>query len=63
MSAPEPRRARQRRLLLVLGIVLGLGGLAVLLLARRLPLPLRIEAGMGDLVAAAAVLLFRWQNR
>jgi hypothetical protein len=56
-------RARQRNLLLGLGLVLIAGGALEILLARRLPLPLRLEAAAVDFVAAAAVLLFRYQNK
>lgn len=53
---------KQSRVLLVLGVLLAAGGLATVVFARKLPLPLRIEAAFWDLVAAAAILLFRRQR-
>jgi len=55
-------KAGQSRLLRVLAWALALGGIAVLVLVRRLPLFLRLETGFGNLVAAAALWLYRRQN-
>jgi hypothetical protein len=55
-------RAAQRRALLALAWLLALAGAAVLLLVRRLPLFLRLETGFGNLVAAAALWLYRRQH-
>lgn len=55
-------RRRQSRTLLALGLLLIAAGLATVLLARRLPLLLRLEAAFWDLVAASGLLLFRRQN-
>jgi hypothetical protein len=57
-----PARARQKRILLLLGVGLGLAGIVVLLFVRRLPFPLRLEIACTDLLAAAALLAFRRQN-
>lgn len=57
-----PDRARQKRILLGLGVVLGIAGIAVLLFVKRLPFPLRLEIAFTDLLAAAALLVFRRQN-
>jgi lauroyl/myristoyl acyltransferase len=55
-------KASQSRLLLVLAWILALGAAAVLLFVRRLPLFLRLETGLGNLIAAAALWLYRRQN-
>lgn len=50
-------RARQRRMLLILGPALIVGGLVVLLFLTRMPLPLRILVGLTDIVAGCVLLL------
>ncbi|MDP3073721.1 MAG: hypothetical protein Q8N18_25780 [Opitutaceae bacterium] len=55
-------RARQRRLLLILGPALIVGGAAVLFLVTRMPLPLRILVGLTDIVAGCALLLVARQK-
>jgi len=54
---PAARLARQKRTATILAGVLILGGLAVLFLVQRMPLPLRILVGLGDLVAGCVLLL------
>lgn len=54
---PAEQRARQRRLLLILGPALIAGGLAVLIFVTRMPLPLRIIVGLTDIIAGCALLL------
>jgi uncharacterized membrane protein HdeD (DUF308 family) len=61
MSAVQ-QRARQRRLLLILGPALIAGGLAVLFLVTRMPLPLRIIVGLTDIVAGCVLLLVARQK-
>ncbi|MBL9187294.1 MAG: hypothetical protein JNK23_07450 [Opitutaceae bacterium] len=61
MTAPE-QRARQRRLLLILGPALIAGGLAVLFFVTRMPLPLRIVVGLTDVVAGCVLLLVARQK-
>jgi uncharacterized membrane protein HdeD (DUF308 family) len=56
-AEPGNARARQRRLLLILGPLLIAGGLAVLFLVTRMPLPLRIIVGLTDIVAGCVLLL------
>ena len=58
----ELTRARQKVILIVLSMVLTFGGFVVLLVLRRMPLPMRIVVGFGDFVAASALLLFLRQN-
>ena len=50
-------RERQKRTLLILAIVLIAGGATVLLLLQRMPLPLRILVGLGDIVAGCGLLV------
>jgi hypothetical protein len=53
----DARHARQKRTLSVLAAALIAGGLAVLLLLDRIPLPLRLLIGLGDLIAGAVLLV------
>ena len=50
-------RERQKRTLVALAILLIAGGAAVLLLLNRMPLPLRILIGLGDIVAGCGLLV------
>jgi hypothetical protein len=54
---PVVRLARQKRTATILAVVLLLGGLAVLFFVRRIPLPLRLLVGLGDIVAGCVLLL------
>lgn len=56
MSSPSPL-ARQRRILITLAFVLIASGLAVLLLLKRMPLPLRILVGLMDVFAGLGFLV------
>src|SRR5215212_5980959 len=55
MAAPnaplDPRRARQKASVTVLGVGLIVAGLVVALLLHRIALPLRLLIGLGDVVA------------
>ena len=51
------RRTRQERSIIILAILLIVGGAAVLLLVHRMPLPLRILIGLGDIVAGCGLLV------
>lgn len=50
-------RARQKRTLGILAVVLIAGGLVVLLLLQRMPLPLRILVGLSDVIAGCVLLV------
>ncbi len=50
-------RARQKRTLLLLASLLIVGGLVILFLLQRMPLPLRILVGLTDVVAGAVLLV------
>lgn len=54
---PAVQRARQKRTLLALAAILIAGGLVVLFALKRMPLPLRIMVGLGDLFAGCALLV------
>jgi hypothetical protein len=56
-SATTDRRLRQKRTLTLLAAMLMAGGLSVLLLLDRIPLPLRLLIGLGDMIAGAVLLL------
>jgi hypothetical protein len=61
MSAEEfrhgARQARQRRTLQILATLLILGGLLLLFALTRVPFPLRVTAGLGDLFAGLVLLV------
>lgn len=52
----ERQRARQKTIITVLACLLIVAGAVVLFFLRRMPLPLRMLVGLGD-VAAGIVLL------
>lgn len=52
----EPR-LRQKRTIQILSTLLIAGGLAVLFLLQKMPLPLRILVGLTDVVAGAVLLV------
>ena len=55
-------RERQKRTLVALAIILLVGGAVVLLLLQRMPLPLRIIIGLGDIVAGCGLLVLARQK-
>ena len=64
MSTPTPEppnspaaRARLRQQMLALAFVLLAGGCVVLAFLHRIPLPLRLAIGLGDLIAGAVLLV------
>ncbi|MBM3865030.1 MAG: hypothetical protein FJ381_03910 [Verrucomicrobia bacterium] len=61
-SPPDSRRRRLARQLFWLGLGLVLAGLALLFLARPLPLPARLLAGTVDVIVGA-VLLAVWNQK
>jgi uncharacterized membrane protein HdeD (DUF308 family) len=56
-AALAAQRTRQRRMVLSLAAFLIVGGLAVLFLLRRMPLPMRILVGLTDVVAGLVLLV------
>ena len=54
--SPDPR-SRQKRTIQILATLLIAGGLTVLFLLTRMPLPLRILVGLTDVVAGAVLLV------
>ena len=59
IPAPEStlRRERQKRTVTALAFVLIAGGLTVLLLLERMPLPMRILVGLTDIFAGLTLLV------
>ena len=55
-------RARQKRTVLALAGFLIIAGLLLLFVLKRVPLPLRIVAGLGDLVAGSVLLVLARQK-
>jgi hypothetical protein len=56
------RRARQKRTITVLALLLIIGGLAVLLLLQRMPLPMRLLVGLMDVFAGLTLLVVERQK-
>jgi hypothetical protein len=56
------RQTRQKGFLLALAVVLLLAGFVVLLVLKRIPLPMRLAMSFGDFVAASALLLLLRQK-
>ena len=56
-TSPDPLRARQKSSLTVLAVVLIVAGLGVALFLTRIPLPLRLVIGAGDVLAGCVLLL------
>jgi len=62
--ASEPRLSPQQiRTLRTLAVVLVAGGVVVLALLERMPLPLRIIVGLTDIVAGLGLLVFVRQKK
>jgi uncharacterized membrane protein HdeD (DUF308 family) len=59
---PLARRARQKRTVTILAILLIVGGAVVLFLLTRMPLPMRILVGLTDLVGGAVLLVVARQK-
>jgi hypothetical protein len=60
MAAPAPANAkqlRQKRIVMILGAALIVAGILVLALLHRVPLPMRIMAGLGDIFIGAVLLI------
>lgn len=60
--SPEAERARLKRTVLILAPVLILGGIAVLLFVDRMPFPLRLAIGIGDIIAGLVLLVLLKQK-
>ena len=59
---PDARRARQKKILVLLGFGLIAGGLVILILLQRMPAPLRILVGLTDIVAGLTLLVVARQK-
>jgi hypothetical protein len=56
------RRARQRLTVTILALLLIVAGAVILLFLHRLPMPMRIMAGLGDLFVGCVLLVLVRQN-
>ena len=54
---PSAQRARQKRTITILSAVLMVGGLVVVIALDRIPLPLRLLIGLGDIIAGSVLLI------
>jgi hypothetical protein len=54
---PPEKLARLKRWVVVLGVALIVTGAIILFVLRRVPLPLRIMAGLGDAFIGAVLLV------
>ncbi len=55
-------REKLRRTVLILAPVLILGGIAILLFLERMPLPLRLLTGIGDIIVGLVLLVLLKQK-
>jgi len=66
VSTEDPQRialrSRQRKTLLLLATALIVGGLLILFVLKKMPLPMRIMAGLGDLVGGCVLLVVARQK-
>jgi hypothetical protein len=51
------RRARQKRIITTLAVLLIVGGLVILVALERMPLPIRMLVGLTDIVAGLTLLV------
>jgi heme A synthase len=58
----ETLSPRQRRILVVMSVVLFLAGVGIMLFLQRLPLPARLGLGIIDVIVAAVLVIFLRQN-
>lgn len=56
-SPAHARRTRQKNTVIALSLLLIVGGLLILFVLHRVPLPLRIMAGLIDLVGGSVLLV------
>jgi hypothetical protein len=54
---PPRRRSRQKAMLTLLGVALIIAGAVVALFLRRIPLPMRLVVGLGDIFAGCVLLV------
>jgi nitrate reductase gamma subunit len=61
--SPAEKFARQKRLVVLLAVLLILAGAVILFVLRRVPLPMRIMAGLGDVFIGCVLLVMVNQVR
>ncbi len=54
---PDPKRARQIRTVTILAVLLIVVGIIVLAALHRVPMPMRIMAGLGDIFIGFVLLV------
>jgi hypothetical protein len=59
---PAAKRARQKRTITIIAVALIGGGLAILLFLQRMPLPIRLLAGLTDVFAGLVLLVVARQK-
>jgi nitrate reductase gamma subunit len=52
-----PQRARQKKIVTVVGALMIVAGLVILFALRRVPLPMRVMAGLGDVFIGCVLLV------
>ena len=62
-DAKARKFVRQRRLVAAFGVVLILAGILILFVLPRVPAPMRMMAGLGDLFMGLVLLVLVRQNR
>lgn len=60
---PEQKRIRQLRTVTVLGVLLMVAGLVILTVLRRMPLPMRLMAGLSDFFLGLVLIVLARQRR
>jgi hypothetical protein len=68
MTPPEPAEnaskfARQKRTVTIIAVLLIVAGLVLLFLLKRLPLPMRLMAGLTDLFGGLVLLVLVRQHK
>lgn len=57
----DAKLARQKRLIAILGVLLVITGLVVLIVLKRVPTPVRLMAGLGDVFIGCVLLVLTLQ--
>ncbi len=58
----DAKFVRQKRLVAILGVLLVITGLVVLVVLRRVPTPIRMMAGLGDVFIGSVLLVLTLQH-
>jgi hypothetical protein len=63
MTDPTTKHLRQKRIVAILAVLLIAAGVLVLGFLHRVPLPMRIMAGLGDIFIGCVLLVLVRQQR